>query len=1741
MDLSQQFTKNDFTNITTDAKKVITDLTDVQAGNNISVSSTTDDATGKKTYTIEATANGTVTDGNTGLVNGGTVYDAIKANQYNEANGITVDNDKHTIAVKLQENKGLKVDATGLAIKTNDNSGLKLDTNGISVKTGDASGLQVNRNGVAVKAKANGGITIDSDGLSVDTAAIKSAVDTNTVTTVQNAADDSSIEINETVGTDGNVAYTLKATAGGAVADGVHASTSGDTVYHEVRPSKDGNYVKTGSTTGDNLLALDKQVKTNADNITKNAGDITTINNTLNGGLNFTGDDATATVNKKLGDTLSITGGATGELADGNIGVVKDGDNLKVKLAKSVTGLTKVASTTVDATTVNSTTVNATDVKTTNVDASTKITVGGENGVTINGDSITNVTKVTNNNDVTNKQYVDNLVTSHDYSAGDGISISDDRKISAVAKTDGGLDVTADGIGVKVNAATSALTTDADGLKVKTKTNGGISIGSDGLYIDKDAIKSDIDTNTVTTVEAGDNLSLTDNGENGNHAYKLSVTTNGGIASGNTGIVTGGTVYTEVRPNQDGNYVKTDSTTGDNLLALDKQVKTNAGNITKNAGDITTINNTLDGGLNFTGDDATATVNKKLGETLTIKGGATELADNNIGVVKGDDGSLQVKLAKSVTGLTKVESTTVDATTVNAMDVKTTNVDASTKITVGTGDTKVTINGDSINNITKVENNTDAANKEYVDNQISGHSYTAGNGISITNPTDNSNHKVISVKTADDATAGTYSGLSATEDGLKVKTKTDGGITVDENGLSVNTEAIKSAIDTNTVTTVEGDGTTAKVEDSATDGNHAYKVSVLTNGKVASGNTGVVSGGTLYNEVHATPAEGQTFKYISETNTAGANLAALDKQVGTNADNIATNTQNITDNASKITKNTTDIATNVTNIAKNAGDITTINETLGKGLDFTGDDANTKVNKKLGETLTIKGDGNTSVVKDGDGLQVQLSKTLTGLTSITSTTVNATDVKTTNVDASKKITVGDTTNSTTIEGDKIVVDNGVTINKNSINNVTTVTNDNDVTNKKYVDDTVKAHDYTAGNGISISDDRKISAVAKADSGVEVTADGIGVKTGTTSGLKVDSTGLAVKAKADGGITIDENGLSVNTEAIKSAIDTNTVTTVKGDNSLVTVTDEGMDGNHDYKVTVSTDGVKGLAKDAISITGDDNIKVTQDKDDKGKYTLKLGDVLNIGSTHAVSVNGNEGTVTGLTNKTWVVGTTKAVSGRAATEDQLQAVSDAVKTQQDNLGKATFGLSDGKNTTTAKLGSTIAVTGDSNITTKAGDKGMEISLNKDVDVNSVTTGNTKVDTNGVSINNGDIKVTKDGLTIKDGPSVTKNGIDAGSKQITNVASGGNVETNAANIGDVNRIAKEEAKNASEGVRAKSGTNITVKSDNTVNLNDSIQLNGTVTGLTNKDWKVGETKAVSGQAATEDQLQKVSDVVAKGTNFAGDSGKAVNVKLGETLAIKGGITDAKKLSEGNIGVVAENGALNVKLAKDITLNNGSTTYEAGTNLKLQNGGTVNAVTVVNSAGVVTALTDDKGKAVTNPVSLTPVGLDNGGNQIHHVAPGTAADDAATVGQLAATNNSVNQLGNRIDKVGAGAAALAGLHPLDFDPDDKWDFAGGYGHYRGTNAAAIGAFYRPDEDTMFSIGGSAGAGENLINVGVTFKLGRHNHVSTSRTKMAKEIRTLQQENTSLHAENEDLKARMSVMEGQIQALLKAAGLAEK
>ena len=211
-------------------------------------------------------------------------------------------------------------------------------------------------------------------------------------------------------------------------------------------------------------------------------------------------------------------------------------------------------------------------------------------------------------------------------------------------------------------------------------------------------------------------------------------------------------------------------------------------------------------------------------------------------------------------------------------------------------------------------------------------------------------------------------------------------------------------------------------------------------------------------------------------------------------------------------------------------------------------------------------------------------------------------------------------------------------------------------------------------------------------------------------------------------------------------------------------------------------------------------------------------------------------------------------------------------------------------------------------------------------------------------------------------------------------------------------------------------------------------------------------------------------------------------------------------------------VALDKDIKLDSVTTGQTVMNNDGLKVGDKVSVTKDAVTAGKTSI--SDEGVKVGDKTYISDKGLNANGQQITNVADGKENGDAVNYGQLKgvedkviSNTNRINQLGSRVNKVGAGAAALAALHPMDFDPDDKLTFSAGYGNYGGENAAAIGAYYRPDEKVMFSVGGTVGNGENMVNAGVSFSLDRTNHVSNSRTAMAREILDLRAEVTELKA----------------------------
>lgn len=608
---------------------------------------------------------------------------------------------------------------------------------------------------------------------------------------------------------------------------------------------------------------------------------------------------------------------------------------------------------------------------------------------------------------------------------------------------------------------------------------------------------------------------------------------------------------------------------------------------------------------------------------------------------------------------------------------------------------------------------------------------------------------------------------------------------------------------------------------------------------------------------------------------------------------------------------------------------------------------------------------------------------------------------------------------------------------------------------------------TDGTAITGVDGSMLFKGASAADEVNITGD-----TGVT--LNYNGSQAAALRQDKGAGYLDLTGTTAGTKASVS-VHTGAMNLAQQDQTRLTYTDQSGKSHDvatldDGLVVAGDNGqVTRLLNSTLKLSGgadttkltDKNIGVVANSSGDGldiKLAKDLTDIDSITMTGGLTLNSANGssTITGLTNTSVDLPDFGKV-GRAATEEQLQQVKGSITDAQQGGG---FGLADDKgNAVKADLGSTIGIHGDSNITTAVSEDGKSIDIKLNNQVNLGTDGSLKA--GGVTISN--------------------TGIDAGSKNITNVASGivngdDSDNTNAANIGDVKTLAGEAAK-----------TEI-------------------------------------GKLGSRD--------------FAGDDGETVSRGLGESMKLSGG-ADTSKLTNGNIGVVknAAGDGLDISLSSELT---GLASVTTGNSTLNNDGLTINnsegkAATTITSSGIKIAANGDN----THAVEVTNSNISMGGQQIHDVAPGTSDTDAVNVSQLkglvSGVDGAVNKLNNRLNRVGAGAAALAALHPLDFNPEEKWNFAAGFGHYVNANAGAIGAFYQPNEDTLFSLGGSWGGGENMVNAGVSIRLGHGNSIIGSRTVMAREIMALKQQveaqNLKLK-ENEDLKARLAKQDQEIAEL---------
>ena len=1738
---------------------------------------------------ITNVANGDVAANSKDAVNGGQLHDAKTELNKNISDAKTELNKNIGDAKTELTNKGLRFDADNNAEKTN-KLGSKVTVNG-----DDNITTEISQTGDDTKI----GLKLKKD-LNVTTVTATETVKAGTVTMGKQSDGASPANTgNYVTGLDNQTWSVTNPTAvsGRAatedqlktVTEAIKTQGANATDFSLVaNPAAGSNGDYTVDANGD--VALTVQDKNHPDQTkTVTIKDVASKSE-VDKGLNFDGDSGT-TINKKLGGTVAIKGGAAAaDLTDNNIGVVSDGTGtLNVKLAKTLTGL--------DSVTAGGTTIN-----------SGGLTVGNKtyvspNGINANDQKITNVA----NGDVAvNSKDAINGGQLHEAKAELNKNISD-------AKTELNKNIgdTKTELNKKIGDTKTELNNNINDAKTEL-TNKGLRF---------DADNNDEKTNKLgskVAVNGDDNITteISQTGDDTKIGLKLkknlNVTSVTATETVKAGTVTMGKQADGATPANTGNYVTgldnkawsiDNPTIASGRAATEDQLKTVSDEVKKQGasatdfslvanptagsnGDYTVDTNgdvaltvqdknhpdqtktvtikdvasksEVDKGLNFDGDSGT-TINKKLGGTVAIKGGATaaDLTDNNIGVVSDGTGTLNVKLAKTLTGL---DSVTAGGTTIN-----------SGGLTVG-GKTYVSPNGINANDkkITNVANGDIAANSK-----------DAVNGGQLHEAKTELNKNIADTKTelnkniSDTKTELTNKGLRFNADnddektnklGSKVAVNGDDNITTEITQTGDDTKIglkLKKDLNVTSVTATEtvkaGTVTMGKQSDGATPANTGNYVTGLDNKTWDAGK--VVSGRAATEDQLKQALAGQTdtgLKFNAnvggvKTNKLGSTITVQGEGKADDADysgeNIKTfinqdNDGNTTINV-KMNKNLKAESVKVGKDGKDGVSITgpdAVNGTDGKVV-VTGKDGKDAVSMSgkdgIGHIgLTGKDGRNADIIADKGDSDLDGN----AITRIKYQDKNSKTHQVATKDDGMKYG-GDS--GTTIKkklNEQLDIKGGVTSESELTENNIGVISKNNILNVRLAKNLKGLDSITFNNGTNGVNGKTVvngegMAVQDKDGNplTAVTKDGVKITNGPSMTKEgIDAAGNKITNVADGTNPKD----AVNKSQLDKAAAAATTTVTAGNNVQVDKT-TNADGSTNYKVglkdqvamgtdptkQIAMDGTTGTIKagDKITIDGNkgtikagDKVEIDGDKGtikagnvaiDGTNGIIKAGDKVTIDGKDGkiaagkVSVDGKDGHVTGLENKDW--DPNNITSGRAATEDQLQKSHKALDNKINNLGDdiTKKGMDFAGNTGDfhRDLGQKVTIKGEGqgadsdysgeNIKTVAENGNVTIKMAKNLKTDSITTKTVTADT----VNTDKVKVGKNG---QDGVSIT--GPDAANGTDGKVAVTGKDGKDAVSMSGKDGVGHI-------GLTGKDGRN----ADITADKGDSDLGGNAITRIKYQDEQ-GKTH----QVATKDD----------GMKYGGDSGNVINKKLNEQVNVVGGITDASKLtSEDNVGVVSDGTNLKVRMAKDLKGLTSVTTKDAGGNS-----------TVVNGSGI--TITPASG----NTVSLTKDGLNNGGKTISNVGPGVNGTDAVNVNQLKGVTegmaNAINSVAGETQRVGAHAAAMSALKPIQYDPLEPTQVMAGIGNYRGETAAALGVAHYTSEDTMFHAGVSVGSRHNMVNAGVTRKFGSSDEKKAIPERYKggpiSSMYVMQDEMTALKAENARMKAQDEKLTADYAAL---------
>ena len=818
----------------------------------------------------------------------------------------------------------------------------------------------------------------------------------------------------------------------------------------------------------------------------------------------------------------------------------------------------------------------------------------------------------------------------------------------------------------------------------------------------------------------------------------------------------------------------------------------------------------------------------------------------------------------------------------------------------------------------------------------------------------------------------------------------------------------------------------------------------------------------------------------------------------------------------------------------------------------------------------------TMTYVDGNGNQVAGTAKITGIAKSDLTNITEGGKTIINKLAQEAVKVVNGTNTTVTEGnDGKAKTYAVNVDNAAIQAATDVTGENGISVTSAVENGVKKYAVSAKLSNNFAIDQATGNIDLAPSIAvgktnPVTING---NTGEIMGLSNKTTTAANFADGSGRAATEEQLKEVNSKATAAKT---TVTAGKN----IAVNGKSDENGSAYTVALADD--VSLGNNAIQLKGTDGsisaksggaqlafnnsgLTVSQAKNGltnetridgatitvdggAGNQTIINGSTARIGS---VLVNGGSGTATisGLTNQTTNYTGFANGSGRAATEEQLKEVAGKAGEAVETAGKGWNLTTNGKESSKTNIkpdGTVDFSSGNDNLVISNAGANLSFSLSDNLDLtnNKDKKGSVKVGENTAltdellqvgkdvsltasALNVGNSSLTTSALMVGGLTYINSSGINANSRVISNVAAGV-LGTDAVNVDQLKSAisGSQVSIKAGDGISvAKTGNQYTINvniegvTNNqgkvTVSTGDSTSTeSGSESGSSGaKKFKVmdlmyrAESNEVAPETTTETGKPMKIESIPEDIKFEADDNQAAHVVNGETIKIAGDGTNIS--TKANVTGAGSNklDTISVSLKPDIRVDS----------VTINNGPTINSRGIdMNSQKITNLAEGDISETSTDAVN---------GSQLYNTNQAVIAN-AENINSL---SHSLNKLDSRINRVGAGAAALAALHPLDFDPDNKWDFAAGYGNYAGANAVAIGTYYRPNENTMFSIGGSFGGGENMVNAGVSFKLGQGGSgISTSKVAMAKKIK----------AQDELLKAQDAKMKEQDEKIAKLEAL---